>query len=533
MVLSHNEERDLYVALTRFNYFPNQKENMGELPPCFSTRQFTPEVCEEIATLNKSRKRKNSGFDAVEFRATRYNNVSRTLTLIHPKAYSDLTKHIIDNWASLRHISENENSHIKPNIREDGRVFVMNYENPLSKKRRIIQSSFAKKVQVSTDIANCFNSVYSHSIAWAIVGLETAKTNRRSNGLWYNQMDIYTRACKRNETQGIPIGAGTSSIIIETILSRIDSKLREKEYTFERYVDDYTCYCSSESQSEAFIIDLEHMLAEFKLSLNLGKTTVSKLPSHTEDDWVLELLSCIPATSIIEVDGIQTKVYFAPECLTFINQALKINEKTPDGSVLKYAMQLIVSHLEEGGADTVFQQILNLSWHYPILIPFLDKLCVAHQINLESYEHQLNEIIVESAIKRRSDGMCWPLHIMYSHELKPSDEAIKKVIESEDCLALTLVVSYWEYIPAIKSLVDSKITNDLYSKDNYWVLLYQLFINDLIANPYDDETFNILKRHNVNFLPGENKTEAEAESDRIAASFIFPPITDSLPSSSS
>lgn len=521
MVLSYNEERDLYVALTRFNYFPNQKESVGELPPCFSTRQFTPEVSGAIAALEKTDARKKSGFDVVEFRATRYNNVSRLLALIHPKAYSDLTKHIIDNWNLLRHITENESSHITPEIRHDGRAFVMNYENPLSKKRRVIQSSFAKKTKVTTDIANCFNSIYSHSIPWALVGIEEAKTNR-GNTHWYNKLDMYTRACKRNETLGIPIGAGTSSIIVETILSRIDSKLREKGYIFERYVDDYTCYCITESQSEAFIIDLEYMLAEFKLSLNLGKTNTYALPSPTDDDWVLELLSCAPVKSTVEEEGNTKEVYFAPESLTFINQALKINEKTPDGSVLKYAMQLIASHIDLSGADTVFQEILNLSWHYPILIPFLDKLCTAHQIDIESYEYQLNAIIIENAIKRRSDGMCWPLYILYSKGLAPADDTIKKVINSKDCLAITLIASYQGVTNEIKSFVDTILISDVYTKDNYWILLYQLFVNNHITNnPYDDETFDILKSFNVNFLPGETTTSAESESDRIATTLVF------------
>ncbi|KZY40325.1 hypothetical protein A3733_24005, partial [Pseudoalteromonas shioyasakiensis] len=458
-------------------YFPNQKEYMGELPPCFSTRQFTPEVNEAIASQDKSKERKGLGFDVVEFRSTRYNNVSRTLALIHPKAYSDLTKNIIDNWSSLRHISENESSRITPEIRQDGRAFVMNYESPISKKRRVIQSSFAKKVRVSTDIANCFNSIYSHSIPWAIVGVDAAKANR-SNNLWYNRMDMFTRACKRNETQGIPIGAGTSSIIVETILSSIDSKLREKGYDFERYVDDYNCYCNTDTQSEAFIIDLEHMLAEFKLSINLGKTRTFTLPSPSDDEWVLDLLSCVPVKKTVEKDGDQKEVFLAPESLTFINQALKLNEKTPDGSVLKYAIQLLASHIDVSGAETVFQEVLNLSWHYPILIPFLDILSTTHQIDIESYEHHLNSIIIESAIKRRSDGMCWPLFIIYSKGLTPSEEAIEKVISSKDCLALTLVASYQGFTPAIQSLVDSIIASDLYSKDNYWILLYQLFINN-------------------------------------------------------
>lgn len=97
-----NDKRKLYEALTRKNYFPNQKETIGELPPCLDTRQFTPEVCEALAALPDSRIRRKSGYDLVEYKATRYNNVPRILSLVHPKAYAFLAKHIHDNWANIK-----------------------------------------------------------------------------------------------------------------------------------------------------------------------------------------------------------------------------------------------------------------------------------------------------------------------------------------------------------------------------------------------------------------------------------------------
>lgn len=526
MKRSYNEKRDLYVALTRFNYFPNQKEHMGELPPCFSTRQFTPEINELIAALKKSTDREKKGFDLVEFRATRYNNVARTLSLIHPKAYSELTKIIIDNWDSLRHIADNTSSHITPEIRQDGRAFVMNYEDALAKKKRIIQSSFAKKVRIQTDIANCFNSVYSHSIPWAIIGLAEAKANRKRTS-WFNQLDRCNSACKRGETLGIPIGPGTSSVIIEIILSTIDIHLQKKGYTFERYVDDYVCYCDSDNQSEAFIIDLDHMLADFKLSLNLNKTISSRLPSSSDDDWILELIGSLPHKKTINFGGEQFTGYFAHEALIFINQALKINANSSDGSVLKFAIQLITTKLSPCSAGVIFQEILNLSWHYPILIPFLNKLCINHEIDVSPYSEQLNTIIIESALKRRSDGMCWTLYLMYIRGLLPSEEAIEKVIKSKDCLSLTLIFKYQGYLQPMKPFVDTLIEGELYAKDNYWLLLYQLFLKNHIANPYkDDQTFNILKNQRVDFLPSYEETDAEKESDRVSDSMIFGPVQD-------
>lgn len=34
----------VFRALSRFNYFPNQKQAIGELPDCFTTSSLTPEV---------------------------------------------------------------------------------------------------------------------------------------------------------------------------------------------------------------------------------------------------------------------------------------------------------------------------------------------------------------------------------------------------------------------------------------------------------------------------------------------------------
>jgi hypothetical protein len=204
-----NDKRKLYEALTRKNYFPNQKETIGELPPCLDTRQFTPEVCEALAALPDSKIRRKSGYDLVEYKATRYNNVPRVLSLVHPKAYALLAKHIHDNWADIKKIQESEHSQIIPEHRNDGRIMVMNYESPIIQKRRYNQASFSKKFIVKADIANCFNSIYTHAIPWAIVGITEAKQND-SDKLWYNKLDIFQRKAKRGETQGVPIGPATS-----------------------------------------------------------------------------------------------------------------------------------------------------------------------------------------------------------------------------------------------------------------------------------------------------------------------------------
>lgn len=65
-------ERHFLEAITRWNYFPNQKDSATELPPCFSTSRFTPEIAEELSKIKLSQERNNYQFDLVEYKATRW-----------------------------------------------------------------------------------------------------------------------------------------------------------------------------------------------------------------------------------------------------------------------------------------------------------------------------------------------------------------------------------------------------------------------------------------------------------------------------
>tara|TARA_B110000211_G_scaffold58762_1_gene65773 strand:- start:1130 stop:2791 length:1662 start_codon:yes stop_codon:yes gene_type:complete len=511
-----DDKRALYEALTRYNYFPNQRANIGELPPSLDTRQFTPEVAEEIAKFEEIRGRRKSGYDLVEYKATRYNNVPRVLGLVHPKGYSLLVKCIHDNWEHLKCVTENVNSIIKPEFHHiEKRLVVMNYEEPFVKISRSHSSSFAKRYRVHADIANCFNSIYSHSIAWAGVGIQEAKTQQDDKRTWFNALDMYQCKTKRNETQGIPIGSAASSIVSELILGKVDEALISKNYEFHRYIDDYTCYCVTSEDAQNFIQDLSNSLAIYKLTLNLKKTSIIELPAAFEDEWVLDLKSALP--SRLGSAGENEPKISADEALTFLNKAIGINKSTPDGSVLKYAISLIINYLDEDANVSLLEALLNLAWHYPVLLPLFDKLLGKAEINAGIFEQQLNVIIQENADKFRSDGMSWPLHTMLTNNVIPKKETAEKVIASGDCVAITLLLEMHDFNAMIVEFANSIIAgDDNYEKDSYWLLLYQLYLKDLLIDePYTDKVFSCLKKHKVNFIPRNTKTKAEINCDKI------------------
>lgn len=253
-------------ALLQYNYFPSQNKKKEELPPILNSKCLTPEISERLIELD-SRK---GGYDQVEYRLTRYNNVPRPLSIPHPIAYAKLCHSLHDCWENLEYITQTENSLIIPEEHKDGRIIIMNYENTEKNIERHIKLSFNKKFYVKTDISNFYPSIYSHSIPWALVGFDTAKKERDSSK-WFNKIDTYQRLIKRNETNGIPIGPASSNIIVESILAKIDKTLKDERFIFIRFIDDYTAYFSTYEKAEEFIRRLSEELSKYKLLLNIKK----------------------------------------------------------------------------------------------------------------------------------------------------------------------------------------------------------------------------------------------------------------------
>ena len=529
-----DDERFVFEALTRFNYFPNQKQGVGEIPPIFDSRRFTPEVvlriiqepdaCDERAKDPESSKagRPSKGFDFVEYASTRYNNVPRLLGIPHPQAYGRLAKCISENWEHIRGICDNESSKIKPYFHADKRLVVMNYDSFREKVLEKSRTSFGKRYLVNTDVASCFNSVYTHAIEWAGMGEEEAKrqlgVKDNSNKHWSKELDKWQRNTRRLETQGITIGPATSTVIVELILGVVDERLREEEYEFVRYVDDYVCYCADSSEAERFLQKLASELKKFKFSLNLSKTKVEPLPAAIQTDWVAKLHAALP-----QKVG-EGKKYDTDDTIHFLEYAISLNNQTPDGSVLKYAMQQLIHLLNDDWIRVVTDYVTNLSWHYPLLLPYLGIIFEKHEVQHSDYEERLNQIIIENSKNGRSDGMCWPLHFIGKHGLALNTLAEAAVINSQDCLSMCILMKITGWTENLQRVFETLSELDVYQKDRQWVFLYQAFIKGYIPNPYKSPVFEIMKEMEVDFMPPEgNESLAESYCTHLEFADAFEP----------
>lgn len=481
-------------SLLKYNYFPYQKKDYEEMPPVFNTQSLEEDIAREIMKAPKSGFRNNSGFDVLNYKSTRFNNVPRVLSIPHPKPYIDLCFSISNHWDKIEHICSNNQSLICPQKHRDKRIIILNYEQSPQKRNRFLKCSFGKKFIVFADISNCFPSLYSHSIPWALVGFERAKNDRHQNR-WFNKLDKNVRMLNRNETSGVSIGPATSNIICELVLQNVDKPLKDKGFTFYRFIDDYVAYCETYEKAEEFVRILSLELMKYKLNLNIKKTEINYLPQPSTDAWIGKLREIIPNNKKIN----------SSEVSKILDTAIRIQKSNSDGSILKYAAKSIASKLDEGSARTFVNYIIKLCFYYPILIPILIKVMIKLEKKVcVEYTSQLQHILKESIRNFRSDAMCWTLYLYKICGFDLSGELAKNIIETKDPLSLIMLSQFDKHIKPVVDFANKLDNSYNYEIDNYWLLLYELYFSKLISKPYNDNNdnkyFEILKSNKISFV---------------------------------
>ncbi|TOP27128.1 hypothetical protein CGH19_23150 [Vibrio parahaemolyticus] len=463
-------EKYVKDSLLRYNYFPLQKNKNEELPSIFNSELLTPDIADKLCGISL----RSGGYDHSSYNATRFNNVHRSLAIPHPLPYSHLVKEIASNWDKLQHIESNENSIIRPVAHPDGRIIVMTYEQSKKKTKRYHQCANGKKFIVHSDIASFYPSIYTHSIPWALMGVQEAKKNPK--GGFANQLDYNQRMMKRNETTGIAIGPGTSNVVSEIILFEVDKLLSKKGYEFYRFIDDYTAFCNTYEQAESFVRDLSEALSTYGLLLNIKKTEIKKLPKPTSADWVSDIGSRLS----------QRKKVNEYYCTRMLDYAVELQEKNPSGSILKYTVKSLVNKANNHAKLSLLEYVSNLTMHYPILLPLLAKLLpYATKKQRDNYYQSLIFTLNECIKNKNSDGMVWCLfYIRKYYDSNVGSELAERIIDTQDCMAILTLYLYDSHKDKVEKFAKEVSARTLFDIDQYWILLYQLYFDNRIENPY-------------------------------------------------
>ncbi|EKD86154.1 MAG: hypothetical protein ACD_37C00442G0005 [uncultured bacterium] len=214
----------------------------------------------------------------------------RPLQLIHPALYVNLVHEITDqkNWKFItdrmnglvknsRHIECVSLPVISNVYKKDKANQVLQWLEEVERKSIIFSLEY--DYLFHTDMADCYGSIYTHSIPWALHGKIEAKKEKDNHKLVGNIIDRQLRAMSYGQTNGIPQGSVLMDFIAEIVLLYIDSLLSDELKSFKanelkiiRYRDDYRIFVNNPQIAEQVIKDLTDIINNFGMKINSSKT---------------------------------------------------------------------------------------------------------------------------------------------------------------------------------------------------------------------------------------------------------------------
>lgn len=213
----------------------------------------------------------------------------RPIEIIHPVLYICLVNNICNenNWNVIRKRFKdfNKNKNIiccsipvdSKQTKSNVKSTILHWWNEF--EQRTISLAIEYEYMTCTDISNCYSSIYTHSIPWALHTKQCAKNNRDDKKLIGNIIDKGIQDMSYGQTNGIPQGSVLMDFIAEMILGYADEllskrleELKIEKYKILRYRDDYRIFSNNNYEIDVILKNLTEILSELNFKLNSQKT---------------------------------------------------------------------------------------------------------------------------------------------------------------------------------------------------------------------------------------------------------------------
>ncbi|HSD08177.1 antiviral reverse transcriptase Drt3b [Flavobacterium sp.] len=237
------------------------------------------------------------------------------------------------------------------------------------------------------DISRCFDSIYSHTLPWALSNKKIVKDNLGTNANSFGGLfDVIMQKMNYNETNGIVIGPEFSRIFAELILQRIDKNVEEelflkkfifkKDYEIYRYVDDFFVFFNDEKIKNEVQSLYKLKLKEYNLFFNESKTEIY----------------CKPIITKISIA--KEKIRILIENSTIFNVT---NNEIESGVRYHSAKDIITNYkLILSETSTSYKDLQNY-----FLAVIFNKLKKKTEKNQKDFSHFYNKLLQEKLIKDR------------------------------------------------------------------------------------------------------------------------------------
>lgn len=299
--LNHSEAKEFFLKeesyftfdLPKYFKFSNLLQGISNKLNGIELSEFYAKYCE----AGKEKTQYPSYFEGVNYRLLNNKDGEyawRLFQLIHPALYVALV-HKITEDNSWRTIID-KFKEFKGGAVECGSLPVIKSEKQKSDKAEQIHTWWEKIEQKSiilaleydyifhADIVDCYGSIYTHSISWALHTKGEAKKieNRKKCSLIGVIIDKSLQSMANGQTNGIPQGSVLMDFLAEIILGFADLELTKKiesisrdDYKIIRYRDDYRIFVNNPEVGRKIIKELTDVLSEIGMRLNSEKTKLS------------------------------------------------------------------------------------------------------------------------------------------------------------------------------------------------------------------------------------------------------------------
>lgn len=513
---------ELYDRLVQYGLFSEK------LPPVFDGASFLA-FCKSPERSNFADK----WYDYVGYDSMRNINTPRAIGIPTPMGHERLCNCLKENWGEIQEHFRNTTAnqkHIVSRIhirkmRDTEALFQMNYKNWRVDGAPIPDIALGKRFMVSADISQCFPSIYTHVLPWALVGKTFAKQNSSKGDEWFNQIDHWAQRSKNGETHGILIGPHTSSVLSEIILCRIDEKLCEK-WEYIRNIDDFCCYVKTREEADAFLVALNSCLKKYGLALNHKKTEILELPISIGDQWIHQIQS-----HALYFEKFHPYVDYR-EIQAFLDFCIELMaQNRENASILLYALKLLQGYtLTNSAKQYLTKTVMSLALIYPYIVPLLDQYvfepCAVSQADVETYANLIYRTYLPKNYfeacsyalfyAAKYDAKIFPLDQDLEIDRKPAldqDPAsdrnqafdCKSIVEKNDCILSLMALIYCRKRKdkdALKELRDhAKQLKENGELEQQWPFVYECLT---VGNLADD--WKKMKQKNVSFLKAEYRS---------------------------
>lgn len=466
-----------------------------KLPPVFTAKAFF-DYCESQSPAFPKKPA-----EYIYHESMRNINTPRPFGIPNPAAYQCLCKYISEIWPKLQQYFEKETkgqkhiisrTHIRK-MKESDSLFSMNYKNWKDDGTPEPDLLLGARYLVHADVSNCFPSIYTHALSWALVGKDVAKQKQNDNSKWYNKLDFNTRNVKNGETHGLLIGPHVSNLLSEIILVKIDKILYDREWRYIRNIDDYTCYVSTYEKGQLFLTELSEQLRAYDLTLNHKKTSIDELPTASVEQWVRKINTF---TSFDTKEKMNFK-----EVRAYLDMAIELMQENRDNAaILNYAIKVLSKkQLTENARSYYVKTIFHLALIYPYLVSLLEEYVFKPFGVEKTVISKISSLLYNEGIKLKNyEAVCYALYYANKYEFEIKELNFDVAKSSNNCLFLLFSYLYYEKkkdkatVKFFKDYARSLVATEM---DNYWLFIYE-------ALPQSDlqDYWKAMKKNNVSFL---------------------------------